>query len=72
MAGGRIAAVLMYRLHNLGRNTQRQSAATVFFRDQTGKQAGIGQCLHKLGRVFLMTVLIAPVFTGEVRRDTRD
>ena len=44
----------------------RQPAAAVFFRDQRGEIAGLGQRRDEFGRIGALAVERAPVFAGEL------
>ncbi len=65
MAGGTVAPRSVHLLQNRRGGADGEPATAVFFRDQRGEIAGLGQSGNEFGRISALAVERAPVFAGE-------
>ena len=66
MAGGAVAAGGVDLFEDRGGGADAEPAAAVFFRDQRGEIAGLGQRGDEVLRIGALAVERAPVFAGEL------
>ena len=72
MAGGAIRATALDFLEYRTGRRQIHAGAIVLLRNQHRQVTGVGERLHKFGRVSLVSILVAPVFIGIVPAQARD
>ena len=66
MAGRAVAARGLDLLHDGGCGRHGEPAAAIFFRNQRGEEARVGERPDEFGRIGALTVEAAPILTGEL------
>ncbi len=66
VAGGAVAAGGVHFLQDCGGRADAEPAAAVFFGDQRGEIAGLGERGDELGRIGALAIERAPVFAGKL------
>ena len=72
MTGAAVAALPLDLLQYGGCTGQRQSRAAVFFRDQRGQVAALGERSDELGRIAPCLVQLTPVLAQEAATQLGD